>query len=110
MDTFEIKLNKIQELLIQYTSDVFTDMTLQKLGVVRLVYGIIRQAIGDLHGTTEEYSVDSREYFDSYLFTYHCELVGINKEVMLHIARNPQDYLDSIRDYSFDEVENESDW
>ncbi len=92
--------------LISYTCDVFDEITPQKLATVTLIYEVIREALADLHGNNKENKDSAIKYFNSDVFDYHCDCVGIDTKLMLYIASNPQQYLS---DMVYDKVErNES--
>lgn len=79
--------------LISYTCETFNEITPQKLGNIRLTYEIIREAISDLHGKDETLRQDAKDYFNSEVFKYDCECVGISETLMLYIAFNPDKHL-----------------
>ena len=87
------KYKELIEPLVSYTCDKFKDITLQKIGAVRLVYEIMREAIADLHNPkSKKLQRDAEEYFHSDLFAYHCKSVAISRQLMLRIASNPDLY------------------
>lgn len=92
----------ILEPLINYTCDVFTEMTPQKLIAVRLKYEIIRQAIVDLYSNNAINVSSAKEYFEGPNFLYDCECVGINSKTMLYIVNNPDKYKSKIGSYGND--------
>ena len=79
--------------LMDYTRDIFNEITPQKLASIRLIYEIIREAIVDLHSDNTELQKDAKDYFKGDLFDYHCDCVGINTRTMLYIANNPQRFI-----------------
>ncbi len=102
------------EPLMNYTKEKFHDITKQKEAHVRLTYETIRQAISDLHGSNEEHKKSAQAYFTCTkkpkehhniirTFAYHCDFVGISKELMLYIARNPARYVKESKRHSYDD-------
>jgi hypothetical protein len=88
--------SNIIEPLVEYTCEMFNEITPQKLASIRLTYEIIREAIADLHGTNKELAKDAEDYFKSDLFSYHCECMSISENTMLYIANNPDKYAKRI--------------
>jgi hypothetical protein len=78
--------------LVEYTCEMFNEITPQKLASIRLTYEIIREAIADLHGNDKELAEDAKSYFESDLFSHHCTCVSISEKTMLYIANNPDKY------------------
>lgn len=91
--------NGIKENLIAYTCDVFEEMTLQKLGAVRLVYEIIVQALYDLHNGNLEDQQTAIAYFKDVLFVTHCQMVSIPLSLMEFVIAHPTKYLKTIGEY-----------
>lgn len=99
--------NGVRENLISYTCDVFQEMTLQKLGAVRLVCEIIVQALYDLHTGSLEDQQSAIAYFNDHLFIRHCEMISIPVPLMKVIIENPTSYLSTIGEYEEKELYNE---
>lgn len=97
------------EPLVSYTCDKFKDIPIQKIGTVRLIYEIMREAIADLHNhKSKKLQRDAEEYFHSDLFAQHCKSVAISRQLMLRIVQNPDLYANMA--YHQEEVNDESDF
>lgn len=93
-------LNKIRENLIAYTCETLEEVNVQKLGFIRLTYGVIMQAIEDLYSGNISLAYEAGQYFKSYGYTYDCKLMNIDVELMSFIVLNPDKYLENMYDYS----------
>ena len=86
----------LTETLVNYTCEMFNEITPQKLATVRLTYEIIREAMSDLHGDNKELAQDAKDYFGGELFQYHCDCVCIDEKTMLRIVNNPDKHVKHI--------------
>lgn len=102
------KYKELMDPLVSYSCDKIKDMDLPKLGSIRLIYEIIREAIADLHqNRSKKNQKDAEEYFNSEVFEHHCKCILISKQLMLRIALNPNQYLNTMN-YNKPDIENES--
>lgn len=90
------KYRELIDPLISYTCRV-KDVDPRKLGYVRLIYEVMREAIADLHQTSSKHlKQDAQDYFNSDVFVYHCKSVFIPTQLMRTIALNPDDYINFV--------------
>ena len=93
-------LNRIRENLISYTCDTLEEVNVQKLGFIRWTYGIIMQSLDDLYSGDISLAHEAGKYFRSDSFAYDCKLMNIDVELMLFIVKNPEKYLEDIKNYN----------
>jgi len=102
---FRYKLNRITKVLESYSIDKFDMLTEYELAGVRLRYGIMMQAILDIHFGTLKQQKSASVYFTSPLYIEHCREVGIDSSLMDKIIESTDEYLDEIGEYSAQEEE-----
>ncbi len=80
-------LNILQENIVNYSSDMFQEISLQKLGVIRLIAGVVVQSIADLYSPNAKLHVQAQEYFSSELYRTHCDMLALSQHTMDRIVR-----------------------
>jgi len=85
--------------LVWYSCDKFSDPTLQKLRIARVIYNIIVQAIIDLTGPEGVEKDTATQYFSGSLYETHCKMCGIPLDIMDAICSNPDRFMESIASY-----------
>lgn len=104
------KYRELIDPLVSFTCEKFNELNLEKVGLITLIYEIIREGIADLHNKQSiKHQLDAQNYFDSDLFDYHCQCVAIPTNIMLKIVYNPENYLNRIAPYNQDlDIDNET--
>ena len=76
------KLAIIRDSIVSCATDLLSEATPHKVGVIRLIAGIITQAIHDLSSKSNELVGNAADYFVSDEYSKHCEMLGITEDLM----------------------------
>lgn len=91
-------LNLFRDNLIAYSSDKFTEITHQKLALIKLFVAIIVEAANDYHSGNDVRKQEAENYLNHWKFSWHCEALAIDDEVMLRMIKELNNDIDDYDD------------
>ncbi len=94
----------IRELLIQCSEDKYPEMTDDRFFLVSVTAAVISANMDDLNSQSDEIRQQANEYLESARFHKHCTILGIDAEIIIHIALNQDKQLTTLGHYHQDDV------